>query len=249
MQYWIRRRGSGDLWDMGMTETLQRVFFHIGLHKTATTWLQVQLFPNLEGVKLIRTRNIAKVMAVMRSGDPGTLIVSHEGMSGKIGGNAPGDSEHRLTLTLQTIASKVPQAAIIVGFREQSAWINSAFAQRARKSEHRADDYVQGFSLDELSWCRVLRRIKSCAAAVFPFLHEELDHDGRALVEDLCRFLGASPPADLETILKRRVNTSPRSKAGRRVSRTVYGFSRWLANIAHPTIGKGSNVCVSQVEV
>src|SRR5262249_8525232 len=34
---------------------MTKVFFHIGLHKTGTTWLQNQFFSRLDGVKVLHT--------------------------------------------------------------------------------------------------------------------------------------------------------------------------------------------------
>lgn len=214
-----------------------RIFFHIGLHKTATSWLQNHLFPNLDGVKVLRAQHFEEISRYIRDGGPETLLVSHEEMGGTIGRRRePGDSERRLKETLAAIAVAAPHAAIIIGFREHSAWLHSACSQRAKKHPTKLDSYAESFSADELSWCRILGLIEASCDAVFAFLYEELPHSPHALVDDLCRFLGVKPPSDLDDLLDVRENPSPRSLQGQLLSRSFYRLSRRLAKITNTKI-------------
>jgi hypothetical protein len=110
----------------------RRVFFHIGLHKTATTWLQRHFFPNLDGVRLVEEREFEKILPAAVRGT-GVLVVSRETLSGSIArGAEPGDKTRQLVRNLGRISAAAPDAGIIICFREHRAWLASAFAQKAK---------------------------------------------------------------------------------------------------------------------
>jgi hypothetical protein len=213
-----------------------KVFFHIGLYKTATTWFQRQLFPRLDGVEVVRTKYIDRIAAHLNTvtssaNAPQTIIVSHESLSGSISHKLrPGASCAKLATNLKLIADLVPDRSIIIGFREHGSWLQSAFAQKAKKNFGiDQESYVTAFSLDDLSWCRTLETIDESCPSVFPFLYEELLRAPEALVDDLCRFIGKAKPPNLDQLLKVRENPTPRSEIGQLVSRSLLKFTRTSA--------------------
>src|SRR5262245_39979537 len=93
------------------------VFFHIGMHKTATTWFQHQFFPSLVNVQVLHTRHLNRVV-IPGPGAP-TLIVSHAGLSGKLSRKkTPGTNTRWLSNNLKLIQDMAPESAILIGFRE-----------------------------------------------------------------------------------------------------------------------------------
>ena len=200
------------------------MFFHIGLHKTASSWFQRHLFPNLAGVTCLRTKHIAEI--AKPSGGAPILIVSHESLSGTLSSEKqPGDNKKRLSETLGSIAAVAPGAPIIIGFREHGSWLSAAYAQKAKKQGVKLERYVATFSREDVSWCRSLDLIENGSRSVFPFLYEELSYAPEALIDDLCRFLGTNIPANLTELLAMRENASPRSKAGQMLSRPFFQTS------------------------
>ena len=201
-----------------------RVFFHIGLHKTATTWFQRQLFPRLAGIRYRRSKRIKETFA--RQGNGSILLISHESLSGTLATDKrPGDYKGRLAQSLAEISAVKRDAAIIVGFREHASWLGAAHAHKAKKEGVDFEHYVGTFSVEDLSWSRSLDLIESTSGSVFPFFYEELQSAPELLIEDLCRFLGTSPPANLSEVMARRENPSPRSLAGQLVSRPFFQIS------------------------
>jgi hypothetical protein len=202
------------------------IFFHIGLHKTATSWFQRHLFPNLAGVQFLKTRNLDKVILADDSTST-TLIISHEGLSGTVSHQRPpGTSSTRLMKNLEKMAALAPRRSIIIGFREHRSWLQSAHAQRAKKvwGVGRAR-YVRAFSLEDLSWCQKLSTIERSCPSVFPFLYEELLQNPMALIQDLCGFLGKDLPPNLDHLLGIRINAVPKSRVGQFVSRSLCTLS------------------------
>lgn len=207
-----------------------KIFFHIGMHKTATTWFQRHIFSKLPGVKFLMSKRIDEVGKAL--GKAPALLVSHESMSGTLSSEKqPGDNKKRLAGSLSSIAAEQPGAAIIVGFREHASWLGAAYAHKAKKEGLDFDRYAATFSPDDLSWSRSLDLVEGTSRRVFPFLYEELVHSPKELIGDLCGFIGSEPPANLDELLKKRENPSPRSQFGQLLSRPFFQLSYALDRI------------------
>ena len=137
---------------------LTDVFFHIGMHKTATTWFQQQFFPSLHGVQVLHYRHVAKIP--YPSPDVPTLIVSHAGLSATLSvKKTPGTNTEWLAKTLRAIREWAPNSAIVVGFREHSSWLEAAYCNKAKKTWGMSRQaYLRTFSNGELSWCQTHHR-------------------------------------------------------------------------------------------
>lgn len=217
---------------MAMEHGERSVYFHIGLHKTATKWFQRRLFPAIDGLDLIETDDIAEAAARIATTRARRVIVSHERMSGMIRDSLPpGTGTARLADSLAAISRHDPKAGIIIGFREHGDWINSAFAQRAKKHGLSPRSYLAGFSQEDLSWCGKLDRIEATFTRVFPFLYEELALDPLGLVADICRFIDAPAPSRLEAMLQVRENRSPRSRIGQLLAQPFHRSANWLGRL------------------
>jgi hypothetical protein len=200
------------------------LYFHIGLHKTGTSWLQAVFFPSLEGIEVHRTRSEKHIRAL--AGSEGRHLITHEAMGGRLASHkAPGTYRQCLLKGLELIRQVSLTPRVIVGFREQNAWINSAYCQKAKKEAVNPEHYLSTYAPNELCWQEVLSLVDKTATETFPFLYEELSSDPAALVEDMCRFLDVGPPADMHELLKKRVNLSPRTKFGQRVARPFFNLS------------------------
>lgn len=118
---------------------MTNVFFHIGMHKTATSWFQRQLFPNIDGASLISSKKMDEIAAALAAfeaqkfGNAAILLLSHEGLGGSISWERePGETLERLSRNLAALMTLRPDAAVIIGYREHEGWLASAFAQRAK---------------------------------------------------------------------------------------------------------------------
>jgi hypothetical protein len=224
---------------------MAEVFFHIGMHKTATSWLQRRLFPNVEGVRLLGSKKLDEIARALETfgaqpDHAGVIVISHEGLGGTISWErTPGATYARLVENLSALMQLRPDAAVIVGYREQSRWLASAFAQRTRKDQSVTwQGYLSRFSLEELRWCNNLKLIQSLCPSVFPFLYEELAESPEIFVGDLCRFLGKSPPRNSQDLLRARENPSLRSR---------FGQTLWA--ITRPALRKSGAVARNRVRV
>jgi hypothetical protein len=202
----------------------------MGMPKAATNWLAGVLLPTIEGIEVRTPRRWSEIdLSVPKDT---TLIVSARWMSGTTSDRKrPGFGCKVLLKSLNFITSNAPEAGVIIGFREHESWLQAAFSQKAkRRTGVEAQGYAKSFSPEDLSWCWKLETIARSRALVFPFLYEELRESPHDLIDDLCRFVGRSGPADIEALLGTHANPSPRSRVGLDASRSLSKLStskRW----------------------
>ena len=123
---------------VGFTPRLTNVFFHIGMHKTATSWFQRQMFPAIDGAaarRWMRSPPRCAAFDAQEFGNAALLLVSYEWLGGSISWDRePGETLERLSRNLAALMTLRPDAAVIVGYRKREGWLASAFAQRAKQN-------------------------------------------------------------------------------------------------------------------
>jgi hypothetical protein len=202
------------------------VFFHLGLHKTATSWLQRRLFPTL-AIPVIRTRKFERIERFIAQQSASKILISHEGLGGRIGDDkAPGDSLRMFQSTIERIARLPCDGKVVIGFREHIAWINSAYAQRDKKAPVTPQQYRDSYSLDDLLWMRRTELCDQYGLQSFLFLYEEFANESPAPLADLCEFIGIPLPNGVGELLANRENPSPRTERGVRISRVAYKLAK-----------------------
>lgn len=101
-----------------------KIFVHLGLMKTGTTFLQSAVFPQLPVNYIRRIRDLKKVA----NGQP--ILISNEGLGGSI--YHPSDPEGMLssfTNSIRTINKVFVNPRIIICFREPSSFLLSSYKQ------------------------------------------------------------------------------------------------------------------------
>jgi hypothetical protein len=211
-----------------------RVFFYVGMRKTGTRWFIYEFFPRLAGLRVLRIPRTARLedMTSELKSDLPTLVVCHDTWIGNLSTTQAPDGGRRLDETLGLIGKVAPDAGIIIGFRENIAWLNSSYAQMAKKKAGLdATSFADSYSPEELSWSWTLHRIENSFGSVFPFLHNEMDSQPATLIDDLCGFLGVSPPEHATELIAVRKNQSPRTAQGQFAMRQINRLLRLSGNV------------------
>jgi len=171
-------------------------FFHIGLHKTASTYLQRVVFPTWPGIIYLRHRNIEYFL---RLSPAEKYLISCEGLSGATFANL----DERLKC-IARLAEMFPGANTIIGFRPHGGFVASLYSQYLRYGGSKAFDsfFSSSGPQDHLIW----RREDLCFRALieglessfgkppFVFQMSELRSNREKLLADLAAFLGTAPP-------------------------------------------------------
>jgi hypothetical protein len=117
-------------------ETTGKVFIHIGLHKTATTYLQYQFFPAMTGVRYIHGSDFFKQWQ-SQSGDRNKkLLLSYEGFSGLawnrtwlLGARNDFHWLDSFVFNIESLKLFFPDATLIVFFRRHGDLLVSMYKQ------------------------------------------------------------------------------------------------------------------------
>jgi hypothetical protein len=113
----------------------KQIFFHVGLSKTASTYLQEKVFPLFEEVEYIhRMYRYNNVFEIIEKTEKKKILISRE-------------FDHQFESELKRFAPKYPDIKIIVVFRRQDAWIASQY-RRFFKNGH-IIPFTEFFNLNE----------------------------------------------------------------------------------------------------
>ena len=100
------------------------IIFHIGLHKTGTTFLQRYVFPKLKNVNLFCTDG-RPFNGIEDLEKDKINLISIENLSG-----SPFSSNEFTRYTImEELAKLYPNAKIIVTFRNKNSWLKSLYSQ------------------------------------------------------------------------------------------------------------------------
>ncbi len=103
----------------------KEIFFHIGLSKTGTKYLQNVVFPKLDNIKYIPKRLYHKAFKLIENTDYKRYLVSQE-------------LDQQFDREIKKWAQRYPQTKIIVVFRRQDSWFASQY-KRFVKNGFRGD--------------------------------------------------------------------------------------------------------------
>jgi hypothetical protein len=170
----------------------ENFYFHVGLHKTASTYLQKLVFPEWPEIRYLRHRNLEYFL---RLSDTTKYLVSCEGLSGAT--FATLDERRR---GLARLAEMFPGANTIIAFRPHGGFVASLYSQYLRYGG--SEPFDTFFSLEarseRLTWRRedlCFRALIECLESSFgkpPFVFQmsELRTNRDGLLSDLAGFLG-----------------------------------------------------------
>ena len=171
----------------------QDIYFHIGLPRTATTWLQQEFFPKLD-LKLV----------LLHKGKPriptsGKVLVSYEGLCG--------DFRYPVQLRyfmLHGIKKLYPNAKIIICIRNKKSFIDSLYHQGVKSGIvwERKKDWLKirdnrmfnfnKYTADILT----LFGVKRC----YIYKYNTFKKDKQKVLTDMCKFLNVKMPMNIKDI-------------------------------------------------
>ena len=180
-----------------------QVFFHVGLAKTGTTYLQHKFFPKLKGIKYIRRTKYRdfKYAEIIKKSHYGTYFISNE-------------FDRQLFRELDNIASVFPNAKIIIVLRRHDEWIASQYRRRIKNGycfsfkEFLDLENDRGFwKQKDMLFYPMLQAIeKKFGSRPLVLFYRELKEHPHAFMDKFAEFLGASYD-------KQAVNLSPKHQS------------------------------------
>lgn len=230
-------------------------YFHVGLHKTASTYLQNVVFPHWPGIRYLRFRNLEYFLSLP---DAGKYLISCENMSGAT--FATLDERCR---GLKRLAEMFPSANVIIAFRPHGDFIASLYSQYLRYGGQADFDGFFSLRRDDVVWNRrdlCYRRLIEATEESFqtkPFVFQlgELKVHQDGLLADLGRYMGTPKPNILRNkkpqnvglgawqggmlrSMNRLAHTRYSRDGGQRPYRKLHRFRMDPPTICHKVLGR-----------
>ncbi len=167
------------------------VFYHAGLGKVASTYLQKSVFPALDGIHYIPRNRFRSHRRVIAAADHGRYLLSRE--CGKY-----------LDRRLAEIAGFYPDARILLFFRRHDQWIASHYRRYVKNGGQLSldryldldgDDGI--WKRDQLLYMKMLQKVEGYfGRPPFVLTYDGLKADGDLFNRRIAEFLGATLDSD-----------------------------------------------------
>ena len=164
-----------------------QIFYHVGLGKAASTYLQDRVFPKLENIRYVpRDRYRGYQKLIDRTRDRRYLISR--------------EAAYRLTQRLDEFAAFKANARVILVLRRHDRWIASHYRRYLKNGgSMEFERYADLDSPRPLIWgegqMRFMPMIEAIesrfGSAPLVLFHEDLKTDPFALIDQICAFTGA----------------------------------------------------------
>lgn len=218
-----------------MTTHIQdkQIFFHVGLAKTASTWLQFKVFPKFRGIYYVKNTWYHRYASMINRSQYPKVLVSRE-------------FDRQLEREVSRFAALFPHAHPIIVLRRHDSWIASQYRRRVKNGFGLPFEAFFDLEQDRGYWkksdlyflpkLRVLEKYFSRRPLVL--FYEDLKADPMVFVDRMARFCGVDYDKNLISLIPYHPSyTDKQLKVLRRVSRylmpPVQEFSgsrirRWL---------------------
>lgn len=120
-----------------MLNTEKKIFFHVGLAKTGSTFVQNNFFPKLKNIKYISTHKYKNCIDIINNTNYKSYLISRE-------------FDRQLEEEVSKILKHFPQTKIIIVFREHKKWISSQFKRYSKNGWHR--DFEDFYNKDNTGY-------------------------------------------------------------------------------------------------
>lgn len=164
------------------------LIIHVGLPKTATTFLKKNIFSAIKNANYMSKLDFGTKLY-----DDKVNIVSAEHMSGEM--FTQGNSDKRFIIA-DRLKLCFPDAKIIVGIRGSTSWLHSLYSQYVKEGGVYCynDWYLKLFDEQYLNYGVYINYLKKLFKDVHIYQFEELKKDVCRSVKDMCDFIGVSVP-------------------------------------------------------
>lgn len=165
-----------------------KIFVHIGLPKTGTTFLQEKVFPKMD-INFICKENLA----IAKLSSKKVNLISDEDLSHKL--DTFGVNRYEIAYRIHKL---FPNAKIIIVFREKEKWLKSIYNQYL-KSVYRPympfdkfkETMIENGALKFENYEQFLRRL---FPNVLTLQFEDMKKDVYGFVSKICDFMGVEVP-------------------------------------------------------
>lgn len=169
-----------------MTPTKPQIFFHVGLGKTASTYLQYAFFPKLKNIQYVQRNRFPRHAAILATTSAEKVLFSRE-------------YDQQLEDRMRTFSADYPDARILIVFRRHDGWMASQYRRYVKNGG--ALSFSQFFDVEQdtglwkrsdahyMSMIRIIERYFPTKPLVL--FYEDLKEDPYRFFDQLTAFIGA----------------------------------------------------------
>lgn len=165
----------------------QEIYFHVGLGKVASTYLQHEFFPKLQSIDYIPTNRYRKSKKILAQMGSGKYLVSRE-------------FDRQFEREVTSFCAEYPDTKIIIIFRRHGSWIASQYRRYAKNGFHWGFDRFMDFEKDEGHWKQKdllfypkLEIIERCSTQKPLILfHDDLKKNSWAFLQSIADYTGST---------------------------------------------------------
>lgn len=170
-----------------MTASSPEIFFHVGLGKTASTYLQNRVFPHFRGIHYIPTRAYKSSLEQIKQGKHERYLVSRE-------------FDRQFEEEVRWFCGEHPDARLIIVFRRHDRWIDSQYRRHVKNGFYGSfrefidiDTNLGMWDRAELNFMHKLRLIeKYSTQKPLILFHEDIKEDASGFIDRIAHFVGAT---------------------------------------------------------
>ncbi|MFP4620033.1 MAG: hypothetical protein ACLFM7_01875 [Bacteroidales bacterium] len=195
------------------------LFCHVGLGKTASTYLQYKFFPRLKGIRYIQRTRYGRFDRIVSHTKYSKYLVSRE-------------FDRQFGREVRKIAANYPRAHIIIVLRRNDQWIASQYRRYIKNGGIRSFERFVDLEHDTGVWKQKdiyfypkLRLVKELFNS-WPLVlfHDELKQDAFGFFDKLARYMGADyDRSRVDVNPAHKSYTEKQLKILRRFNRRVFG--------------------------
>lgn len=177
------------------------LFCHVGLGKTASTYLQYKFFPRLKGIHYIQRTRYNRFDKIIYRTSHSKYLVSRE-------------FDRQFEREVRKIADKFPEAYIIIVLRRNDSWMASQYRRYVKNGGLEPFENFVDLEYDEGLWKQKniyfypkLRLVKDLfRPSPLVLFHDELKKDAYGFFEKLASYMGVHYPEN-------RIDVNPSHKS------------------------------------
>lgn len=186
---------------MEITKNRKEIYFHVGLGKTASTYLQYKVFPKLKGIYYIQRTRYNKYPLIIKKTNYNKYLISRE-------------FDRQFEKEVKKMASLYPNAKIIIVLRRNEGWLASQYRRYIKNGGNRSMQEFIDIEKNQGRWDRQeaffykkLQLIdENFTNKPLVLFHEELKKSPFSFIDRIAKYTGTNYD-------KNKINIKPRHKS------------------------------------
>jgi hypothetical protein len=168
------------------TDQPTKIFFHVGLERTGTTFLQRKVFPHFKGLRYIPKKQYLRAPEIIRTTPQKTVLVSHEFNRG---------FADAMRAFRKTVEGDIYP---IIVLRRHDKWLLSLYKRDLKNGKicTLSEFTEHHLNADALDFCRKIKLLRETFNDPLVLFYEELVTAPEAFISKMADFIATTPDWD-----------------------------------------------------